>query len=340
MAATLRGMADERRSTRLLCGQIYFREPGMGDDEAIAGLAGLQHGVVARRQLLELGLSADAIDYRLATGRLRKLFPGARAAYAVGHEALTLAARATAAVITAGPGTAASHWTALALNRLLERPRPLIHVTCAQRRTPRRGLFIYRAHLAGDQMEVVDGVPVTGLPRTFLDLSASCDERQLRTLIKRAEFRKLLQVGEVVEILERYPRRRGRGALARVVAGFAVTGGTTQSPLEDDFLEFCGGRGIPLPETDVSIQAGGRTRIVDCLWRDARLVVELDGRDAHMRELAFEEDRARDRALTASGWRPVRVTSAQLHLGTDELEADLRTLLGLDERRSTRPGAG
>jgi very-short-patch-repair endonuclease len=80
----------------------------------------------------------------------------------------------------------------------------------------------------------------------------------------------------------------------------------------------------------VRLRAGGRGRIVDCLWRKARLIVELDGRVAHVRELAFEDDRARDRALTAAGWRPIRITRAQLRGDPDGLEADLRALLGLD----------
>jgi Protein of unknown function (DUF559) len=340
LGANLTAMPDERRSTHLLGGKIYFRGAASGDDEIIGDLAGTQHGIVARSQLLDLGVSARVIDRRVRSAFLRPLFPGARAAYAVGHKALPLPARATAAVITTGPGSVASHWTALALRGLLDKPRPLLHVTYPGRRRPRRGLFIHRAVLPDDDVDVIDGVPVTALPRTLLDLSASCDERQLRSLVKRAEFRGLLQVGEVVEVLQRYPRRRGRGTLAKVAERYALTAGPTQSPLEDDLLELCGRRGLPLPQTNVALPADGTVRIVDCVWREARLIVELDGRDAHRRELAFEDDRRRDRALTASGWRVVRVTSAQLRFAPDELESDLRRLLEIDERQFTHAGGG
>jgi hypothetical protein len=335
-------MPDARRSTRLLSGSVHFRHPCDGDDEAIGALAGLQNGVVARRQLLDLGVSNEAIDHRLAVGRLRRLFPGGRAAYAVGHEALSLAGHALAAVMTAGPATAASHWTALALLGLLDRPRPLIHVTCPRPRRPRRGLFIHRAVLPDDEVEIVDGIPTTVTARTVLDLSAEGDERELRTLVKRAEFKGLLRAEDIVAILDRHPRRRGRRTLARIAAGFALAAGPTLSPLEDDFAEFCGTRGLPPYESNAPISAGGRIRIVDCLWREARLAIELDGRDAHARELAFEDDRARDRALTAAGWRPIRITSAQLRFEPDALETDLRLLLGLapgQVRRARRFGA-
>jgi hypothetical protein len=176
---------------------------------------------------------------------------------------------------------------------------------------------------------MVEGVPTTVIARTCLDLSGSCEERTLRTLIKRAEFNGLLKAHDITAILERYPRRRGRRTLARIAAGYALTAGPTLSPIEDDFAEFCGQRGIPLGETNVPIVAGGKTRTIDSLDREARLAIELDGRDAHARELAFEDDRERDRALTAAGWRPVRITRAQLRGTPDALEADLHLLLGI-----------
>jgi hypothetical protein len=271
-------------------------------------------------------MSHDAINYRLACGRLRRVFAGRRAAYAVGHEALSLQGRAVAGVIAAGPNAAASHWTKLALHSLVERPRPLIHITAPTPRRPRKGLFIHRAVIAPDELTIKDGIPTLSLPRTFLDLSAELDTRAMRTLVKRAEFLGLLETDDIVEILDRYPRRRGRKTLARIARGYVLAGGRTASPLEDDFLEFCSQRRIPPPETNVPIAAGGREYIVDCVWREARLAVELDGRTAHERRLAFEDDRARDRALTATGWRPVRVTSAQLSAEPGGLERDLRLL--------------
>ena len=73
------------------------------------------------------------------------------------------------------------------------------------------------------------------------------------------------------------------------------------------------------------------------MWRRAKLVVELDGREAHRTEAAFEEDRARDRALIAAGWSPMRVTWAHLHGAPDTLEREIRDALGtrLHHRRGS-----
>jgi very-short-patch-repair endonuclease len=66
----------------------------------------------------------------------------------------------------------------------------------------------------------------------------------------------------------------------------------------------------------------------DCLRREQRLAVELDSRAFHATPSAFEGDRERDRILQAAGWRSIRVTSRQLDRSRDELERDLRRMLG------------
>jgi hypothetical protein len=331
----MRPVADARRFTHLLCGQLHVREPAVGDDEAVAALAGAQHGIVSRRQLRDLGLGARAIEHRLRCGRLRRLFGGV---YAVGHEALTGTGRCAAAVLSTTPGSCASHWSAAGLHGLLDQPRPVVHISVVRPRRPRPGVLIHRAALPAADLTACDGVPATSVARTLLDLSASLDERRLRTIAKRAEYRGLVSARDLIVILRRHPRRRGRRQLAKLVAGPALNTGRTASPLEDDFLEFCARRAIPIPETNVLVSLGARDARFDCVWREARLVVELDGRAAHARELAFEDDRARDRAAIAAGWRPMRITSAQLRASPDALERDLRAALRIDTHRFTPPG--
>jgi hypothetical protein len=75
-----------------------------------------QHGVVARRQLLDLGLSAKSIKHRIAAGCLHPIWRGV---YAIGRPQLTLRGRWMAAVLSCGRdavlshGSAAAHWEIL-----------------------------------------------------------------------------------------------------------------------------------------------------------------------------------------------------------------------------------
>jgi hypothetical protein len=62
-------------------------------------LAGRQHGVIARRQLLALGFNAREIEHRVARGRLHLVMRGV---YAVGWPGLTPKRRWMAGVLPVG----------------------------------------------------------------------------------------------------------------------------------------------------------------------------------------------------------------------------------------------
>jgi Transcriptional regulator, AbiEi antitoxin len=82
------------------------------DDVVIAELAARQHGVVARAQLLGLGIGAAAIDHRLAHGRLHPIHRGV---FAVGHPVRSRDATWIAAVLAAGSDAVLSHRSAAAV---------------------------------------------------------------------------------------------------------------------------------------------------------------------------------------------------------------------------------
>ena len=98
----------------------------------------------------------------------------------------------------------------------------------------------------------------------------------------------------------------------------------TRSELESRFLRMCRRFGIPRPERNADIE--GKER--DFVWRDARLVVEVDGHATHGTRFAFEDDRARDLTLVRAGWRVVRLTHAQIVSDAADVAAALRDLLG------------
>jgi predicted transcriptional regulator of viral defense system len=110
-------------------------------DRAIAARARRQHGVIARAQLAALGLSRDAIDHRVAVGRLHVVHRGV---YAVGHTLLTRSARWMAAVLACGPDAALSHASAAALWAMQRGEPTIIDVTTNRSGRKRPGLRIHR----------------------------------------------------------------------------------------------------------------------------------------------------------------------------------------------------
>ena len=154
-------------------------------------LAGRQHGVVARWQLLELGLGADAIDRWIAHGRLVAVHRGV---YAVGHRLLTVEGRWSAGVLAGGPAAVLSHRSAADLWGLTGLARPRADVTHAVRRTPRPGITFHRMSLAADEITDRAGIPVTTVARTLFDLASVAGPVRVQQAIAVAEQRTLAEV--------------------------------------------------------------------------------------------------------------------------------------------------
>ena len=74
----------------------------------------------------------------------------------------------------------------------------------------------------------------------------------------------------------------------------------------------------------MNVRIGGF--VVDFTWPEQRLIIEVDGWDAHRTRSAFEEDRARDARLAVLGYEVVRFTWRQL---TRDQPAVVKTIRGL-----------
>lgn len=207
------------------------------------------------------------------------------------------------------------------------RPGP-IHITLPRKCSQRPGLVAHRARHPADELTIRDGIPVTTVARTLLDLAATEGRRPLERALREAHFRRLPGCETLGTLLNRYPGRRGTAVLAA-----ALEAGTyrkrIRSDLEDDFLEYCRVRGIPLPETNAIVEADGRRFEVDCLWRKHRLVLELDGRSAHLIPEQIEVDLERDGLRQARGFAAHRVSPRRLDSDPDGLERQLRAALSL-----------
>jgi very-short-patch-repair endonuclease len=290
-------------------------------DGPIAELAGRQHGIVSRRQLLDAGFDEDAIDHKLKTARLHMVHRGV---YAVGHRALTREARWMAATFAAGPGGALSHRAAATLQLIGNFTQ--IEVTApTQRQRPR--IRIYRSSLPPDEITVERNIPVTTIPRTLLDLAAVLPAHQVERAANEAQYQGHRDRLSLADMVARYPRRKGIRTIKQILARLERGTNISRSDLEALFIAFLRDTGLPLPSQNYWLQLEtGQWIECDCIWLEHHLIAELDGR-SHGTPAAFEDDRSRDRALVAVGWRTIRVTWNHLHGERERLAADLRRLL-------------
>jgi very-short-patch-repair endonuclease len=101
----------------------------------------------------------------------------------------------------------------------------------------------------------------------------------------------------------------------------------TRSDMELLFLRMCERAGLPQPEVNVTLHAGGRRTMPDFLWRDAGLIVEADSRRFHDTDSAFQSDREREQRLQLAGWRVSRCTWEQIEREPQRLAETIQGLL-------------
>lgn len=288
-------------------------------------LARRQHGVIARGQLIGLGMGSEAIKERTRRGLLR---PVHRGVYALGGARLDPLGRWKAAVLACGSGAVLSHRSAARAWGVFPYDPGRIELSrdAAGAATKRGAVLLHRARLLSDEIEEDEGIPLTCVSRTIFDLAAVVSEREVERAFHEAEVRRLTSRVSLPQLLERHPGRRGVRAV-RAMLGRPEPAGVTETEIEELFVALLDAHGLPRPLFNATLPLRGKLLRPDCMWPEQRLIAELDGRAVHGTEQAFEDDRQRDRVLLAEGWRSTHVTWRQLHEEPAEIAADLRAQL-------------
>lgn len=295
----------------------------MGIDLRIAELAEGQHGIVTRGQLVGLGLSAAQVERRVECGALLRVHQGV---YAVGHRSTSREARWIAAVRASGAGAVLSHRSAGELWRVVPLRGLRPEVTRPRKHKARSGVLAHQASIPPDEVDEIEGIPITSVFRTIFDLAAVAQKREVERAFHEAEVRRLTDRVSLPMLLQRHPGRRGAAVIRELLADRRPTG-ITRNDFEERFVAFLDAHGLPRPLLNGTLPLRGRLLSPDCMWPRERLLAELDSREVHDTDRAFEGDRKRDRELLAEGWRSTRVTWRQLRDEPEAVAADLRRLL-------------
>jgi hypothetical protein len=152
-----------------------------------------------------------------------------------------------------------------------------------------------------------DGIPVTSVARTLLDLSAVLRLQDLNAAIDRAERLRIFDLTAVVDVLDRAKGRKGANLLRRAVAAYEPS--TQKSELERRFKELLEtAPDIPRPTFNALIDGETGTHEVDAYWPEQKLAVQLDGFEFHRTRRDRERDAASDADLELAGHRVMRLT--------------------------------
>jgi very-short-patch-repair endonuclease len=274
-----------------------------------------QDWVISGEQLRALGFSPEAIQHRLDTGRLHRLW---RDVFSVGRPQVTDSGRWIAATLACGEGAALSHESAGASCGMCRGGTRPVHVSVPpDRRVRLDGIKPHRR----DPMPpttTIDGIRMTIPLFTIVDLAAHLDEEPLTKALNDADRLGLVDPDELFSVVESLKNRRGIRKLRSLLGDYT----RTDSNLERRLLDLARQAGLPRPQTQADVH-GQR---VDFYWPELKLVVETDGLTYHRTAAQQAVDRKRDQILTAAGLRCVRFPNAQVRDESAEVIEILRRL--------------
>jgi hypothetical protein len=256
-----------------------------GHFDIVARMAYERHGRVSRRQLLAAGVDPKRIDRWVAERLLRPAHDGV---YAVGHAAPSVLGDYMAAVLAFRAGAVLSHRAAAYALELLRGTPPPPQVTVPTTAgLVRPGIVVHRVHtLHPLDHAVLDGIPITTVPRILLDLARTTRPKDLTRLCHEAWVRHDCGPDRIEACLARNPHKPGAAKLRR-----ALGSDVTLSFLEDAFLALLTTHDLPLPRTNININDDK----VDCHWPQLGLTIELVTYRYHGTRHGFENDIARQR---------------------------------------------
>ncbi len=297
-------------------------------DAAMVAKARAQHGLVEMTQYVGLGGSRARALRRCEWGVWEQMYP---TVFRIGGYPLTLDQRLMAAVLASGPGAVVSHRAAEWLWGVripggvpleLSGPRPQMR--------KRSDTIWHRSrdlNLAG--VSRVRGIPVTGLPRTLLDIGAVAP-----ALVRPALWEGMrshgLSWGDVLGVLVDHSKkgRRGIGALRAVVdEHYGQIAGDSRT--EDRAFEIlCDSQRVPIPERLIPVMCADGVEVTpDFLWPEYRLILEVFGADHLLNESVQQIDAHRINQLEIAGYATLVYTGKMLRKAPEQLVRDVASIL-------------
>ncbi len=234
-----------------------------------------------RSRMLAAGWSDDEVRRLLRLGDLRRV---RRGSYVTGPLPEEPARRhrvaVTAAVAALGAQAVVSHVSAAVLHGLplwgvaLQR----VHVTRMRASGGRRGriVHVHTAPLAADEMALVDGIAVTSVARTVIDVARTVPFEQAVVVLDAALALELVDGEQLAEALLRATGWPGCPAARRAVA-FAEPGAQSVGESRSRVAILRAGLPRPVLQWEVCDAAGRSLGFTDFGWPKRRAVGEFDG---------------------------------------------------------------
>lgn len=275
-------------------------------DTRLLNLAAEQFNRFSYGQLVELGFTDRTIRRRLAAGQFVREHNGVFAlAPLLEHDEW---GKWMGATLTA-PESVLSHISAAAAYECWSFDRLFETVTRPGSGGPRKfgALRVYRSTVLDEDRTVREGIPITTIERTILDLARGVSRRALARMVREAVRLELTSIGAIAQAQGRHHRRRGSRQVGQVIARYTgLPLERARSGAEVRAMELLRDHSRPLARLNAVI-AGEEA---DLSWSNLRLIIEIDGGPFH---LDRGEDAKKQARWEAAGWTVRRVPSDHVY---------------------------
>lgn len=292
-------------------------------DEALARLAAANHGVFLGSEAISLGITPQGLSRRCAKGVVRRLHSGV---YAMTSTPPSRMQMLVGACRWGGPGTAASHRTAAAIWKLDGFDLHQIEI-CTPRRLKSERVAARTVRLPLHDITTIDGIPVTRIERTLVDLAGVLDPDALEDALDSALRRRLTTVAKLRLRVAAENGRKGIATLRGLLNERDDKGRPPASRFETRLNRLLLRSGLPALREFTIWNGGEFVARVDFCLPEGKLIIEADGFRWHGGRRAWQRDRDRRNQLTAMGWRVIQATWDDLTRHPDRLIERVRALL-------------
>lgn len=276
-------------------------------DKQLAGVAGRQHGLIARRQLIDAGVRPRAIKHLQRTGRLEEARPGV---YRVWGAPTSWEHGLWAIQLSVG-GAVASHATGTRCYGVKSTIGDYEISTPRARQVRLPGVTAHRSVLwLPEDSRLRNGLLVSAPARIVVDLSGRLDATALGDLVDEMLRRRLLRLDDLARTRGRFGAARGRrpAAIDELLRARLTGYEPGDSNLEARIIRALAAARLPMPTAQHRVRVDGRRMRVDLCYPRLMLAIEIDSWAYHQWRSTFDRDRARRNDLTLAGFTVLQVT--------------------------------
>lgn len=213
-----------------------------------------------------------------------------------------------------------SHCSAAALWGIGREQEGRIDISVTRRcELKRPGLRVRgRPSLADENVTAIDGISVTSIVQTLVDLATELPPRRLERAINEADKYDLIDPEALRAALDGRVGEPGVKRLRELLD--KRTFRLSDSDLEILFRPIAAAAGLPPPLTKQMVNGFE----VDFFWPDLDLVIETDGLRYHRTPSTQTRDAQRDRAHVLAGMTSLRFTHYEIRYERSQVRNELR----------------